>query len=160
MGSIGKIELGTEAETNEETYFALSASPDETVSPGIPDTSARTAPNVGSCQPANHDHLWDYNDNLVSRVSKPDDCFRLTVDHGLGRNYLDAYSVEFEPIGGDVNGSWGKIDWEAWEELTCEPQTFTARRRWRSVSVRPVRGRGGSPADPEGHPGRADRRFY
>ena len=60
---------------------------------------------VGSCQPADHETLWDYNDNLVSRISKPDDCFRLTVDHGLDRNYLDAYTVTMDPVGADV--SWG-----------------------------------------------------
>ena len=122
VGSIGKIELGDDAAENDETYFALSASPDETLTGAV----SRVAVDVGSCQPADHLNLWDYNDNLVSRVSKPDDCFRVTVDHGLERNYLDAYTVELEPIGGDVNGSWGEIAWDAWEELTCEAETFTA----------------------------------
>ena len=122
MGSIGKIELGTDAATNEETYFALSASPDETLT----GATTNAAVDVGSCQPANHANLWDYNDNLVSRVSKPDDCFRITVDHGLERNYLDAYTVELDPIGGDVIGSWGNIPWPQWKELTCEPKMFTA----------------------------------
>ena len=69
--------------------------------------------------------LWDYNDNLVSRVSKPDDCFRLTVDHGLDRNYLDAYTVTMEPNGADV--SWGPIPW--WmdrDDLTCGSMTWEA----------------------------------
>ncbi len=67
---------------------------------------------------------WDYNDNLASRISKPDDCFRLTVDKGLGRNYLDAYTVTLDPQGADVG--WGEIAWEAWEDLTCESMDFVA----------------------------------
>ena len=61
----------------------------------------------------------------MSRVSKPDDCFRLTVDHGLDRNYLDAYTVTMEPQGADV--SWGSIPW--WmdqDELTCPSESWEA----------------------------------
>ena len=78
----------------------------------------------GSCQPVSDDELWAYNDNVTSRISKPENCFRMTVDHGLGRNYLDAYTVEFAPKGADV--AWGEIAWEDWEELICEPMTFSA----------------------------------
>ena len=76
-------------------------------------------------QPANSDaDLWDYNDNVVSRISKPDNCFRITVDGGLDRNYLDPYTVTMAPQGADV--TWGKIAWEAWEDLTCEEMSFEA----------------------------------
>ena len=120
VGSIGKIQLGQTGDANLQIYYALSASPDETI------TGASDGVNVdvGSCQPAEDETLWDYNDNLVSRISKPDDCFRLTVDHGLARNYLDAYTVEFDPNGADV--AWGEIAWEAWEKLTCAPMDFSA----------------------------------
>ncbi|MYB32299.1 MAG: hypothetical protein F4Y20_07220, partial [Acidobacteria bacterium] len=121
MSSIGKITLGRSADENEQTYYALSASPDETI------TGASDGVNVdvGSCQPADHEMLWDYNDNLVSRVHKPDDCFRLTVDHGLERNYLDAYTVTMDPVGADV--SWGPIPW--WiemDDLTCPSMSWEA----------------------------------
>ena len=78
----------------------------------------------GSCQPVSDDELWAYNDNVTSRISKPENCFRMTVDLGLGRNYLDAYTVELDPNGADV--AWGEIAWEAWEELTCDPMEFSA----------------------------------
>ena len=121
MSSIGKITLGRDAEANNQTYYALSASPDETI------TGASDGVNVdvGSCQPAQHAELWNYNDNLVSRVAKPDDCFRLTVDHGLERNYLDPYTVTMAPKGADV--SWGPIPW--WmerDDLTCPSMTWEA----------------------------------
>ena len=120
MSSIGKIELGREDDENNQIYYALSVSPDETI------TGATDGANVdvGSCQPADHADLWDYNDNLVSRVSKPDDCFRITVDHGLERNYLDAYTVTFAPKGADV--AWGEIAWEDWEDLTCASESWEA----------------------------------
>ena len=68
--------------------------------------------------------LWDYNDNLASRVDKPDICFRMTVDHGLKRNYLDAYTVTLAPQGADV--AWGGIAWKAWKDLTCGSMDFVA----------------------------------
>ena len=61
----------------------------------------------------------------MSRIPKPDNCFRLTVDHGLERNYLDAYTVTMAPQGADV--TWGKIDW--WkdrDDLQCDPMTWEA----------------------------------
>ena len=122
MSSIGKITLGRDAaDENLQIYYALSASADETI------TGASDGVNVdvGSCQPADHATLWDYNDNLVSRIPKPDDCFRLTVDMGLERNYLDAYTVEFDPKGADV--SWGMIPWWAKDEdLMCPVRTWSA----------------------------------
>ena len=48
----------------------------------------------------------------------------MTVDHGLERNYLDAYTVTMAPNGADV--SWGEIAWEDWEDLTCGDMSFTA----------------------------------
>ena len=36
------------------------------------------------------------------------------MDHGLERNYLDAYTVTMAPNGADV--SWGEIAWEDWED--------------------------------------------
>jgi len=118
MSSIGEITLGRDTDPNNQTYYALSVEPDETIRDVEGD-------NVGSCQPAEHATLWDYNDNLVSRVPKPDDCFRLTVDHGLDRNYLDAYSVTMDPVGADV--SWGPIPW--WmemDDLTCPSMSWEA----------------------------------
>ena len=46
------------------------------------------------------------------------------MDHGLGRNYLDAYTVTLAPQGADV--AWGEIAWEAWEDLTCGSMDFVA----------------------------------
>ena len=122
MTSIGEITIGAEADgTQDQTYYALSAEPDETI-------TGDDGTNLGSCQPLNDpDNVenWDYNDNLASRISKPDNCFRLTVDHGLDRNYLDAYSVTMDPKGADV--SWGSIPW--WmdqDELTCPSTSWEA----------------------------------
>ena len=122
VNSIGRIDLGRDAAENEQIYYALSAEPDETI-------TGDDGTNLGSCQPLEDprdlpDGLWDYNDNLASRISKPDECFRLTVDHGLGRNYLDAYTVTMAPQGADVG--WGEIAWEAWEDLTCGSMDFVA----------------------------------
>ena len=111
MSSVGKITLGrATAGENDQIYYALSAEGDETTGATV-DTDDTETFNPGSCQPRQHQTLWSYNDNLVSRISKPDDCFRLTVDHGLERNYLDAYTVTMDPQGADV--SWGMIPWWA-----------------------------------------------
>ena len=131
VGSIGAISLGsgTEGRADEATYYALSASREDNV-PATGDAPLRDPLDLGSCQPVSTlglnaaGDLWAYNDNLASRISKPDNCFRITVDHGLTRNYLDPYTVELDPNGADV--AWGKVAWEAWEELTCAPMEFSA----------------------------------
>ena len=105
-------------ETTDQTYYALSAEPDQSRA------AEEAARDAGSCQPLEHDDLWDYNDNLASRVDKPDNCFRMTVDHGLERNYLDAYTVTLAPQGADV--AWGGIAWKAWKDLTCGSMDFVA----------------------------------
>ena len=131
VSSIGAITLGRgdAGRANEATYYALSASRED----DVPPTAAAVAndpDDVGSCQPVSTfgaeagANLWAYNDNLASRISKPDNCFRITVDHGLTRNYLDPYTVELDPNGADI--AWGKVAWEAWEELTCAPMEFSA----------------------------------
>ena len=72
--------------------------------------------------------LWAYNDNIASRVSQPEDCFRITVDSSVtsttNYNYLDAYTVTLAPQGADV--AWGGIAWKAWKDLTCESMDFVA----------------------------------
>ena len=130
VSSVGAITLGRGdgGAANQSTYYALSASPEDDALPA--ENRTTDALDVGSCQPVSSAGaeagaaLWAYNDNLASRISKPDNCFRITVDHGLERNYLDAYTVELDPIGADV--AWGKIAWEAWENLTCPERTFAA----------------------------------
>ena len=120
VSSVGAITLGAEAAGGQDqTYYALSAEPDET-------RMGVEGDDVGSCQPvgSNEQGLWSYNDNLVSRLSQPDHCFRITVDDGLGRNYLDAYSVTMAPQGANV--SWGKIAWKAWKDFTCPEMSFEA----------------------------------
>ena len=115
--SIGRISLSSgETVATDQTYYALSAEPDKT---DIEDGD------LGSCQPLEDDDHWDYNDNLASRVDKPDNCFRMTVDHGLERNYLDAYTVTLAPqlaptsLGAGSPGRPGKI-------YTCESMDFVA----------------------------------
>ena len=122
MSSVGEITLGRDTEPNDQTYYALSAEPDDT---GTGIDPAGT--DVGSCQPVgeNDQNLWSYNDNVVSRIDQPDDCFRLTVDHRLERNYLDAYTVTMDPQGADV--SWGMIPW--WkdrDDLMCPSMSWEA----------------------------------
>ena len=46
------------------------------------------------------------------------------MDKGLGRNYLDAYTVTLDPQGADV--AWGEVAWEAWADLTCESTDYVA----------------------------------
>ncbi len=134
VSSIGAITLGRPdaggdaTAAQQQTYYALSASPEDDA---VPDPNTNNdALDVGSCQPVSTTgatagaNLWAYNDNIRSRISKPDNCFRITVDHGLERNYLDPYTVTMAPKGADV--SWGEIAWEAWEELTCPDMTFSA----------------------------------
>ena len=133
VGSIGKITLGRDTATSptdatkvaaSQVYYALSNSPEDDLAEADDITANRDALDKGACQPVSDADLWDYNDNVASRVSRPDDCFRITVDNGLGRNYLDAYTVTMAPKGADV--AWGKIAWEAWEELTCPDMSFSA----------------------------------
>ena len=125
MSSVGRITLGrTTADENDQVYYALSAEPDETTGATV-NVDTTDVFNPGSCQPRQHQTLWGYNDNVVSRISQPDDCFRLTVDHGLERNYLDPYTLTMDPQGGDV--SWGKIDWwEDDEDLQCPSMSWQA----------------------------------
>ena len=124
MSSVGQITLGRTAGENDQIYYALSAENDETTGATV-DTTDTEVFNPGSCQPRQHQTLWSYNDNLVSRISKPDDCFRLTVDHGLERNYLDAYTVTMAPQGADV--SWGMIPWWAKrDDLKCPSMSWEA----------------------------------
>ena len=104
---------------------------------------------MGSCQPLEHETLWDYNDNLASRIDKPDNCFRMTVDHGLERNYLDAYTVTVDPqlapmsLGARSPGRPGKISpagpWTSspWSRSMSAP---CLRRKWNSCRIqRPSR---------------------
>ena len=61
----------------------------------------------------------------MSRISKPDDCFRLTVDNGLARNYLDPYTLTMAPQGADV--SWGMFPWWAKrDDLKCPSMSWQA----------------------------------
>ena len=91
----------------------------------IPTPDADTDGQVGSCQPREGRGLqtdgtvnYGYNDNVASRVTRPDNCFRLTVDGAIERDYLENYMVALDA---GITVGWGEIAWEAWEELTCEP---------------------------------------
>ena len=120
--SIGAITLGVAAtpstDNRPQTYYALSAEGED---------DRTTSPDEGSCQPVSasaDSGLWDYNDNTRSRISRPENCFRLTVDAGLERNYLDPYEVELTLASAQL--TWGEIAWDAFEDITCEPRTFEA----------------------------------
>ena len=135
VGSIGAISLGrgTDGRANEATYYALSASREDNVpattaagcatrwiwDPVSPlahlEPTRRSTMATALCGPTTT--TW------LAGFPKPDNCFRITVDHGLTRNYLDAYTVELDPNGADV--AWGKVAWEAWEDLTCAPMEFS-----------------------------------
>ncbi|MXX23417.1 MAG: fibronectin type III domain-containing protein [Rhodospirillales bacterium] len=145
-GSIGAITLGrtdgaTTAPVNQQTYYGISAEiedPESASGTGI--TATLDPTDLGSCQPVSRfttdvtdpasptvtrqTTLHAYNDNTRSRVSRPDNCFRATVDAGLDRNYLDPYEVELTLAAAQL--SWGKIAWDAFEDITCEPRTFEA----------------------------------
>ena len=134
VSSVGPITLGQDdsnnpTAANQQTYYALSASPEDDVLPDTNQTTDRL--DVGSCQPVSTAGaeagaaLWAYNDNVVSRISKPDNCFRITVDGKLERNYLDAYTVTMAPKDADV--TWGKVDWwEDADDMTCPEMSFEA----------------------------------
>ena len=62
-----------------------------------------------------------YEEN-VGGNHKPNNCFRLTSTGGA--NYLTGYSIELSAKNASV--TWGKIEWEAFEDLTCESATRTA----------------------------------
>ena len=124
MDSVGEVQIGREGTPNLQTYYGISAQADDTTDPETGD-SRPTTEVPGACQPLEHTALWDYNDNLASRVSKPDNCFRVTVDGYLERNYLDVYTVVLDPREADV--SWGEIDW--WkdeQDLKCPARAVRA----------------------------------
>ena len=45
------------------------------------------------------------------------------MDEGLDRNYLDPYEVTLTLSSADL--TWGKIDWDAFEDITCPGRMFT-----------------------------------
>ena len=118
--TLGRVENRELTAENQKRYYALSAEGEDD------GDGTRTAGlDKGSCQPVSDEDLWAYNDNVASRVSRPDNCFRVTVDSSLNRNYLDAYTVTMAPKGADV--TWGKIDWwEDADDMTCETRTVKA----------------------------------
>jgi len=141
--SVGEIKLGLAPNSaTAQTYYAMSAEPDESGRAALA-LAAGTSFDVGSCQPvgagvetrqfkqdgsdvggaAAADDIWGYNDNVSSRVSQPEECFRLTVDEGLARNYLDPYEVTLTLNSADL--SWGPIAWEAFEDISCDGKMFT-----------------------------------
>ena len=67
--------------------------------------------------------IWGYNDNVTSRVSQPEECFRLTVDEGLDRNYLAPYEVTLTLSA--ANLTWGSIAWDEFKGITCDGKMFT-----------------------------------
>jgi hypothetical protein len=126
--SVGKIQVGDGDDP--DTYFAIAAH-----------TANTTGDRVGACQPVSEPTgaagsggtRWGYNNNITSRIDQPENCFRLTVDKELKRNYLDAYTVTLDPDpSADV--SWGKVNeaklgagrWKAWEDLTCRTESWEA----------------------------------
>ena len=117
MTSIGAVQIGRTGDDNLQTYFGLAAQGDLSIDP---DTGATRDTTLvpGACQPLEHTDLWDYNDNLASRVSKPDNCFRITVDKGLERDYLDNYSVELTLAAAQL--TWGSIAWDAFKGHKCD----------------------------------------
>ena len=63
---------------------------------------------------------FGYNDNVASRVHRPDNCFRITVDDTLERDYFSSYTVEMDA--GIIPG-WGAF---TFKDLTCEPMSYEA----------------------------------
>ena len=61
----------------------------------------------------------------MSRAAFPSlrKCFRLTVDDGLDRNYLDPYEVTLTLA--SANLTWGKIAWDAFKGVKCDGKMFT-----------------------------------
>ena len=116
---------------------------------------------VGSCQPVSTlganaaGDLWAYNDNLASRISKPDNCFRITVDHGLDAELPGSvYGGRSIPTAPMSRGA--RIAWEAWEDLTCAPMEFV--RHGPGRCLRNVRGpRWIALPTPDADPGPDDR---
>ena len=119
--SIGRVHVTDDASPAAgAVYYALSSYKDGDPLPNAPESGQ-----VGSCQPREGRGLqpdgtvnYGYNDNVASRITRPDNCFRLTVDGDIERNYLENYMVALDA---GITVSWGEIAWEAWEELTCEP---------------------------------------
>ena len=70
-------------------------------------------PNFGSVS-------FGYNDNVASRVHRPDNCFRITVDDTLERDYFSSYTVEMDA---GITPGWGAF---IFEDLTCEPMSYEA----------------------------------
>ena len=55
-------------------------------------------------------------------LDEPGGCFRLATKDNA--NFLSQYTVEMSPK--DAAVAWGEIDWDAFEDLDCEPVTFVA----------------------------------
>ena len=63
----------------------------------------------------------DYQRN-VGGNHQPNNCFRI-ISTG-GANYLSGYSIELTAKDSAV--SWGEVDWDEFDDLTCESMTFSA----------------------------------
>ena len=126
VGSFGRVRAADSTGAGAD-YFAIGAHKDtfddDTVEDG----------DLGACQPLEGRELNDttgdsnfgsvsfgYNDNVASRVHRPDNCVRITVDDGLKRDYFGPYTVTMDA---GITPGWGAF---TFKDLTCEPMSYEA----------------------------------
>ena len=127
VGSFGRVRAADSAGAGAD-YFAIGAHVDT-----FDDDSLEDDGDLGACQPLEGRELNDtegvanlgsvsfgYNDNVASRVHRPDNCFRITADDTLKRDYLAPYSVTMDA---GIIPSWGAF---VFEDLTCDAMSYEA----------------------------------
>ena len=126
VGSFGRVRAA-DSEGEGSDYFAIGAHEDTF------DDDTDTDGDLGACQPLEGRELnategdanfgsvsFGYNDNVASRVHRPDNCFRITVDDTLERNYFGPYEVTMDA---GIIPSWGAF---TFKDLTCESMSYEA----------------------------------
>ena len=65
-----------------------------------------------------------YGGSTANALDKPEECFRVNTRGSTKTNYLSGYSIELQANASAVG--WGEIDWDAFDDLTCDSMTFAA----------------------------------
>ena len=90
--------------------------------PGADNDINETADNTLVC--AGTGATDPYGGSTASALDMPEQCFRVNTRGSTKTNYLGGYSIELAAKNSSV--MWGKIAWEAFEDLTCDSKTFAA----------------------------------